>query len=283
MTQAERAERLRALHHAEQPLLLPNIWDVAGARLLEGAGWPAVASTSAGIAHSLGYPDGERIPKGQMLKVIARIASAVDIPVSADMEAGYTTTADGMSQTALDLIAAGAVGLNLEDSEEDERRLIPVERAVEKIAAVRAAGDSAGVKLVINARCDAFFLHLPPGESSETPGADPVEEATRRARAYRAAGADCIFFPGVLDLAVLAKLIAASPGPINVLIGPGAPTVPELRAAGVKRVSLGSGPYHAALGLLRDIGNELRGEGTYGHLARYRIPFPQVNMLVGKR
>lgn len=267
MTSIESCERLRALHRGPNPLLFANCWDVASARVLETMGFPAVATSSAAVANSLGYPDGERISRGEMLEVVARIARAVKVPVSADMESGY---GDDLDACAREVAAAGAAGVNLEDSEQEER-LRPLEVQVARLGRFRAGCQAVGVPLVLNARCDAFFLKA-------KPEFDPFEEAVRRARAYRAAGADCIFLPGVTDLAIVRRFLQASPGPLNLLGGPALPPISELAAAGVARISLGSGPYRAALGLLRRIAAEARDSGTFTSLAG-AIPYAEVNQL----
>lgn len=269
MNSSDRAQHLLALHHSDQPVLFANCWDAASARLLQEAGMPAVATSSAAIANTCGYADGQRIPRAEMLEIVGRIASAVRIPVSADCEGGYSDDPREVGETARLLLAAGAVGMNLEDSEAGETRLVPLDRQAEKIRAVRAAAGRAGVPLVLNARVDAFFLH---GE----PPHDPFAETVRRACAYRAAGADCIFVPGVSDLKLIASLLAASPGPLNILAGPDGPTVAELARAGVRRISLGSKPYLAALALLRTIAEDLRGAGTFAPLAG-ALTYAEVN------
>lgn len=259
MTQTELAQRLLQLHQGSEPVLFANCWDAASARVLQESGMPAVATSSAAIANTLGYADGERITREEMFAAVRRIVRAVDLPVSADCEAGYAADAAGVAETTRLLLATGAVGMNLEDSVEDESKLVPLERQVEKIKAVRTASAAAGVHLVLNARVDAFFLH-------GTPPANFFAEAVQRMRAYRAAGADCIFTPGVTDLDVVRRLLHESPGPLNILCGPGTPTVAELRDAGVRRISLGSKPYLAALALLRRTAEEMRASGTFAPL-----------------
>ncbi|HWG36124.1 MAG TPA: isocitrate lyase/phosphoenolpyruvate mutase family protein [Terriglobales bacterium] len=245
------AAQLRALHRPGAPLLLANAWDVASARVVEELGFPAVATSSAAIANSLGYPDGERISRREMLEVVARIVRAVRVPVTADMESGY---GDDLEACARELAASGALGLNFEDSK-NEAELIPLERQLERLARLRAAAP----ELVLNARCDAYLL----------PGSVPFdrwEEALRRGSAYRAAGADCIFLPGLKDLATIRRFLAASPGPLNILAAPGVPPVADLAAAGVARISLGSGTYRAALTAHRRLALELREHGTFSAL-----------------
>ncbi len=181
-----------------------------------------------------------------------------------------------MHQVALQLIEAGAVGLNLEDGEDDEARVSETQAQVEKIQAVKEASMQSGIPLVINARTDAYW-------ATESPSANRFAESVRRANLYREAGADCIFVPGMKKIDEIKKFLQESPGPMNVLGGPGAPSIEELKAAGVRRVSLGSGPSRAALGLLREIASELKSKGTYERVARYMIPASEVNAMFSAR
>src|SRR2546430_2476315 len=191
--QRDQAETFRKLHQGPELLVLPNAWDVATARLVEEAGFPAVATTSAGVAWALGYADGERISRDEMLAVVRRIAAAVRVPVTADLEAGYGATPEAAARTARDAIAAGAIGLNLEDGT-NEGRLLDASLHVERIQAVREAGAAAGVAIVVNARTDAF-------EIEQWTPAQRLAEAVRRANAYRAARADCPLVGHVSDTA----------------------------------------------------------------------------------
>jgi 2-methylisocitrate lyase-like PEP mutase family enzyme len=272
ISQKQKAEKLRALHHGPDILLFPNVWDVASARIIEHLGLPALATSSAAIANMLGYPDGQQISSAEMLRTVAHIARAVNIPVTADMEAGYSNSAVQMHQVALQLIESGAVGLNLEDGEDDEARVSETQAHVEKIQAVKEASSQSGVPLVINARTDAYW-------AKTSPSPNRFAECVRRANLYREAGADCIFVPGMKKIDEIKKFLQESPGPMNVLGGPGAPTIAELKAAGVRRVSLGSSPSRAALGLLREIATELKSKGTYDTVARYVIPADEVNAM----
>ncbi|TAM59122.1 isocitrate lyase/phosphoenolpyruvate mutase family protein [bacterium] len=248
-----RAARLLELHHQPQPLVLANVWDAASARLVEAAGFPAAATTSSGIANSMGYPDGEFIGRDEMLAVVERIAAAVAIPVTADVEAGYGPGAQDVAETVRRTIAAGAVGINLEDSRQHE--LLPLDEARARVAAARAAADAEGVHLVINARVDAF---LDP-ESVEA----ALEDAVRRANAYRAAGADSLFVPFVSDAALIGSLARAIDGPLNILAGPATPALPELARLGVARVSVGGALARATLTVVRRVAAELQGPGTF--------------------
>ena len=259
-SQISKANRFRALHRGAKVLVLPNVWDVAGARVLEESGVAAIATTSAGIAFALGYPDGEKISRQEMFAGVARIASKVNLPVSADAEAGYGERPEDAAMTARAVIEAGAVGLNLEDGADDrEHPLADLSLQLEKIAAVREAARAAGVPLVLNARTDVYLLQVGKPE-------DRYDETVRRLAAYRDAGADCLFAPGIRDLELISRLVRDLHHPVNILAGPGSPSIPELHKAGVARVSLGSSPMRATLGLLRRIAQELQTTGTYGAL-----------------
>jgi 2-methylisocitrate lyase-like PEP mutase family enzyme len=274
--QAEKAERFRKLHQGPRILALPNAWDVASARLMEEAGYPAIATTSAGVAASLGYPDGQRISRGEMLEVVARIARAVRVPVTADMEAGYGTTVKEMIETAKAVVAAGAVGMNLEDvTGQDESSQVDMALQVEKIQAICAASSSLGVPLVVNARTDIYLMEI--GDAA-TRFARTVE----RLRAYRQAGAACLFAPGVRDRETISKLVKAVGGPLNILLTPGCPSLGELEKMGVARASAGSAVMRATLGLVQRIGKELMEKGTFESLFNGAIPFDDVNRMMGR-
>jgi 2-methylisocitrate lyase-like PEP mutase family enzyme len=277
MTQQARAAALRALHQGPSPLLLPTAWDVVSARLFEEAGCRALGTTSAGIAATLGYPDGERVPRDELLAVVGRIARAVAVPVTADIEAGYGDTSAAVARTARAVIAAGAVGVNLEDGTGDpEQPLTDSAAQVAKIRTVREVAAAAGVPLVVNARTDVYWLAV--GDAHGRFAA-----AVERLRAYRAAGADCLFVPGVGDRETIGRLVRAVDGPLNVLAGADTPAVAELGRLGVRRVSVGSAPVRATLGLVRRIADELLGEGTYTRMMMDAIPYAEVNQLLAGR
>ena len=269
MSLSEKAAQLRALHHGPSILVLPNAWDAASARVIEDAGFPAIATTSAGVAFSLGYPDGQRVSRAEMLGAIRRIASAVRVPVTADIEAGYGETPEAVAETIRGVVEAGAVGVNLEDSWECDRGPVLADLALQQ-ERIRAARDAASIPLVINARTDVFLRRL--GDEAE---------AVRRLNAYLKAGADCAFPILVREPAVIARLVGAIAGPVNILAGPGAPSIPELHRLGVARVSFGSALMRAALGLTRRIANELKSSGTYGSFPEDAIPSPEANRLFG--
>lgn len=274
--QARKAERLRTLHGGPRILVLPNAWDVASARVVEELGFLAMATTSAGIAASLGYPDGQNISRDEMLGVVARIANALQVPVTADMEAGYGVTPEDLTGTVKALIAAGAVGMNLEDvTGSDQSSHVPLHLQVEKIRAIRKTAASLGVQLVLNARTDIYLMPIGTAETR-------FDRTVERLRAYREAGADCLFVPGLNDAETIAKLVKAVNGPLNVLATSGAPTVPELEKMGVARVSTGSGVMRATLGLTRRVAKELMETGTYRSMLDGAVPFAEMNALLAR-
>jgi 2-methylisocitrate lyase-like PEP mutase family enzyme len=250
---AGKAAALLALH-AGAGFVLPNAWDAGSARILEQVGFPAIATTSAGIAWSCGVPDGGTIGRDQMLEHVARIVAAVDVPVTADLEAGYGDTPEEVGRTVALAVEAGAVGANLEDI--SDGRLFAVDEAVERIAAARAAAPSGS--FVLNARTDTYFAGVDGDVFAPT-----VERTTR----YLEAGADCVFVPGVVDADTIRRLAAAIPGPLNIVAGL-ANTIDArtLFSLGVVRVSLGGSLARAALSALERAGRELLDTGTLGFL-----------------
>ena len=277
MTQTEKAARLLQLHHAEVPLVLINAWDAASARLVEQAGFPAVATTSAGVANALGYPDGQYIPWTEMVEAIRRISEAVRVPVTADIEAGFAADQEKLEWALEQVVEAGAVGINLEDAIPGAAHgpLYPLQEQVERIRSVRKITDKLKVHLVINARTDAFWER----------GAEPAQafkNTVERGRAYLEAGADCIFVPGLRNPEKIRALIAEWRSPINILAGAGVPSLPELAKLGVKRVSFGSGPMRAAMGLLRRITEEAKSAGTYNAMIDGAVTYDEMQELMGK-
>ena len=263
-TQAEKADLFRALHHGPDLLVLPNAWDCASARIFEKAGFPAIATTSAGIAFAYGYPDGQHIPQADMLAAVTRIDRSVDVPVTADLEAGYGDAAS----TAAGLVASGAVGLNLEDGQSS------AEEHAQRIATVRRVGRELGVNVVINARTD---LYLPRRDAADP--ATRFDRACERLRAYIDAGADCVFVPGVTDEDSIGRFVKTLQFPLNILALPGVPPIPRLEELGVARVSVGSGIARAAMGLTRRIAQELRTSGSLSTLFEGSIPGLEANRL----
>jgi 2-methylisocitrate lyase-like PEP mutase family enzyme len=235
-SQESRCDLLRSLHRPGVPLVLPNAWDAATAKVIVAAGFPVVATTSGGVAAALGYEDHERAPADQMLAAAARISSSVDVPVTIDAEAGY-----GMEPARLvaELRRAGAAGCNLEDTDHATGQLRDPARHAEWLRAVRQAASAAGYRLVINARIDVFLSAILAGTDRGSQ-AQLVPAALRRARAYLEAGADCVFPIALWKADALAAFVSQTPGPVNVLALDGAPSLAELAELGVARVSYGT-------------------------------------------
>lgn len=258
--QRENATLFRAFHGGFEPLVLPNAWDVASARIFEEAHFAAVATTSAGIAFSCGYPDGEHIPLGRMLDAITRICNAVSVPVTADLEAGYGSSPEEVERAAQFAIEAGVVGLNIQDgTNSPDSPLADLPCQLEKLKAVRRVSARMGVDVVLNARVDVYLRRV--GSAAEQ-----LAETLLRGEAYREAGADCIFVPGLHDKKIISALVRQLGLPINILAGSGCPTVGELQELGVARITLGSGPMRATCSLLQRMSREILTEGTYSML-----------------
>jgi len=338
MSLAQKAARLLELHHGSQPLVLINAWDAASAAMVEHCGLPAVATSSAAMANALGFPDGQYLPWAQMLEAVARVCRAVKVPVTADIESGFAADVTALETSITQIIAAGAVGVNLEDvmpaqadlqtsgpdntgpknddpkdaankhaankqadsKQTDPRQakanirhgnpLFALPEQIARIQAARRAAQAAGIHLVINARTDAYWQT----------GIDPAEamrNTLERAKAYLQAGADCIFIPGLRSpehIRTVIDYLRANPlpvdplpvdngeAPVNILAGPGVPSIPELAKLGVKRVSYGSGPHRAAMGLLRRIASEATTSGTYQALTEGAVPYEEINGLFQK-
>lgn len=275
-TLKERAEEFRRLHLADRPLVLPNAWDVPSARLFEDAGFPAVATSSAGLMVSHGYPDGESMPRAELVDAVGRIARAVAIPLSADIVAGFGRGPKEVARTVERVVGAGAVGINIEDFDPVLERLYPLPSQVRKIRAIRERGNSLDVPLVINARTDALW------KVSGTPE-ELLKEAIRRCSAYRDAGADCVYPMRLTDPKSIRSFVDAVECPVNVMIRSGLPSIEELRGLGVKRVSFGPGASYAAMGLLRRISEEILTRGTYTNLLEGAISFDELNRLAVPR
>jgi 2-methylisocitrate lyase-like PEP mutase family enzyme len=298
ITPAQKASRLLELHHAESPLVLINAWDAASAAMVEHCGLPAVATSSAALANALGFADGQHLPWAQMLEAVARICRAVQVPVTADIESGFAADAKALETSIRQIIQAGAVGVNLEDvmpegaefQDTDPKHvnpkhgdpgirhgspLFPLAEQVERIQAARRAGDAAGIHLVINARTDAYW------QAGVAP-AEALRNTLERGQAYLQAGADCVFVPGLRHPEHIRTVVdhcqhVHREAAVNILAGPGVPPIPELAKLGVKRVSYGSGPHRAAMGLLRRMADEAKTSGTYQALTEGAVPYEEIN------
>ncbi|GAA4619963.1 isocitrate lyase/phosphoenolpyruvate mutase family protein [Actinoallomurus vinaceus] len=267
----DKALLFRESHRSGRPLLLANAWDAASARVAEDAGAVAVATTSAGVAWSLGAADGDRLDRDPALELIGRVVAAVDVPVTADIESGYADDPDGVAVTVGGVLAAGAVGINLEDAHHSgPEPLRPVAEQADRIAAARQAADASS--LFINARIDTYLLAV--GDPH-----DRLSDTLKRAEAYIAAGADGVFVPGVTDPETVSALVEGLNAPLNVLAGPGAPDVATLAGLGVARISLGSSIAQAAYALVRRSTQELLATGTYGTLSE-ALDYGELNALL---
>jgi 2-methylisocitrate lyase-like PEP mutase family enzyme len=228
------ADELRALHQAPELLVLPNAWDAASARLFAGEmGYPAVATTSHGVAESLGFADHQATPPEEVFASLARITQAVEVPVTADLEAGYWLEASDLVGR---LLAAGGVGMNIEDTDHRENHIVANDEQAERIASIKAAGREAGVDIVVNARIDEFIR-----------GGQSLDEGLARARAYAAVGADSVYPIGVADEDVIKAFVAGVDVAVNVLKRAGAPSLARLQELGVGRVTWGGGLFNEVL------------------------------------
>lgn len=259
-TQLDAARSFRDLHH-DDVLVLPCAWDCASAAVFEDAGFSAIGTTSSGIAHSLGYPDGEHLGVDEMVRVVDRISDVVSSPVSADFEAGYGRTHDEVTENVEAIITAGAVGINIEDGTGPRANpFVPVEDQATLITSIRERSEAIGISLVINARTDVFLK----GDGSRE---ERLDRAIQRANSYLEAGATCVFPIGVTDRETIRAFVSAVDGPVNVMANdPSMPPVDELAKMGVRRVSVGGGAMNATVALVHRIAAELRSEGTFSYL-----------------
>jgi len=274
--QKERAAQFRQFHRGSPMLILPNAWDAASARILEQAGCRGIATTSSGVAAALGYSDGQQISREMLVEATARITRVVECPVTADIEAGYGDSIAEVLQTVQAIIEAGAVGFNIEDSSSQPRKaLVDVSYQVELIKALRELAASLDIPFVINARVDVFLL--PAGALGS-----PIEEAVQRANAYLQAGAYCVYPIGYLQREVIADLVGAIDGPVNILGGSPAPELSDLQSLGVARVSFASRPMRSVLGHLRAIAHELLEHGSYASMESGALSSPELASLFAR-
>lgn len=270
-TQQAAAQRLRALHEAGV-LILPNAWDAASAAVIARAGARAIATTSGGISWSLGRSDGQQLTRDQMAGRVREIVAAVSIPVTADIEGGYGPGPGDVAATIEAVIAAGAVGVNIEDSRTPGGPLFDPAQQAARIQAARGAAGAAGLPgLFINTRTDVFLFAIGAAEAR-------LDDVLARCTAYAQAGADCLFVPGLTDPPVISKLAKACPLPVSVMAGPGAPPVAELAAAGARRVSVGTAIAQAAYALAERAAAEMLATGSYQNLSN-ALDFATMNGL----
>nr|WP_294864048.1 isocitrate lyase/phosphoenolpyruvate mutase family protein [uncultured Pseudogulbenkiania sp.] len=279
MDQRHKARLFKELHRRSGTFLMPNAWDAGSARLLSSLGFPVIATTSAGIAFSLGLPDyAGAVSREAMLERVGQIAAAVDLPVSADLEAGYGVEPEQVGDTIRQAIAAGAVGGNIEDfSGEPSAPLFDLALAAERIRAAREAADASGLPFTLTARTDCYLAGVD----------NPFAAAVERANRYREAGADCLFVPGVSDPEVIAALVQAIDGPLTVVMGlsGAALSVSQLAALGVRRITIGGSLARATYGLIRQAAVEMKEQGSFsfadrqipdGELCQFFASFPPI-------
>jgi 2-methylisocitrate lyase-like PEP mutase family enzyme len=274
--QKKKAELFLKFHQGEEILVLLNSWDTGSSKLIEACGYKAIATTSMGIAASMGYPDCQVIRLAEMINAITGIVQAVTVPVTVDIEAGYGNTLDEIISSVEKIIATGIVGINIEDSIDLSPALVDDVQFCERISAIRALSNSLGFHLVINARTDSFY-------TSSTSTREKLNESIRRGNKYREAGADCIFVQPVGEKETISTLVREIKAPINILANPGMggvrpPSISELQDLGVARVSLGSGLMRATLALIKKVADELSEKGTYDVLLDTLTPLPDAVM-----
>lgn len=265
--QAEMASLFLARHRALPVLLLPNVWDALSARLFVAAEFDALATTSGGVAWALGYPDGEVAPWTEVVAATARIVRSAQVPVTADIEAGYGATPTEVGAHVAEIIHAGVVGINLEDGLHGSLRSI--EDSSVRLAAAREAARKEGVPIVLNARCDIF--HLQHGEESTR-----LAATVERCKAYLAAGADCVYPFGLRDPATIAAFVKAVDAPVNITGRPGMPDASELERMGVARITIATAPALVAMSAIQKLAADLRATGCFEMLtAKLRHPDAQ--------
>jgi 2-methylisocitrate lyase-like PEP mutase family enzyme len=282
-TQKEKAEMFLKYHQDKEILVLLNSWDIGSSKLIEACGYKAIATTSMGIAASLGYPDCQVIKLSEMIEAITGIVNGVQVPVTVDIEAGYGKNLNEIIESVKKIIATGIIGINIEDSIDLNPVLIDEMEFCERISAIRALSDSLGFHLVINARTDSFYTSS--GSSQEK-----LSESIKRGNKYREAGADCIFIQPVWEKELISTLVKEINAPINILSNPAnsgglPPSVRELQELGVARLSLGSSLMKATLALIKKVADELSEKGTYNILSDSLTPLPNAalayNMAIG--
>ena len=272
--QKKNAEFFLSLHKSDKILLLPNIWDPIGARILQAKGFPVIATASAAISASLGYKDGEKIKFSTHLEIIKRIAESVDVPVTADIETGYASNLLQLKENINLLLNTGAVGINLEDSIGKEGVLRNIDDQAERISTIRETAAKKGIHLVINARTDCF-LGKPDKSISEL-----ISEAIKRAEAYVKAGADCFYPVGVLDLETIKTLRKEIKSPINILGSAKSVPLRTLQEIGINRVSFGPFIFRSLLKNFSDIVDEIATLGSYDIFGKNSFSFDDVQKLL---
>jgi 2-methylisocitrate lyase-like PEP mutase family enzyme len=275
--QQEKAKRFYNLHHSGRLLILPNIWDCLGANLLESLHYPAIATASASIAFTNGYDDGQKISFDSVLAILKKIVSSVNIPVSADIESGFAENDLQLEENIKLLLATGVVGINIEDTDKETDSILPIETQCEKIKLIKKVSEELGVALFINARADVYLL----GKDFDTPESK-FEEALKRGRAYKAAGADSFYPIAMTRQEDIKRMVAQLQIPVNVLTIPGIPELNVLNEIGVARVSLGPSFLKIAIKAMKNLALRLQHFEGLKDITENEITSAYVKDLVNK-
>ena len=270
------AEEFLKLHHEPQILLLPNAWDVVTTKIYEQLGFRAIGTTSAGIAATLGYPDGEVMTLEENLSVVKRIIKSTNLPVSVDIEGGYSSSIEGAVKAADAALEIGAVGVNLEDSTGDNNNpFFDVSEVVERIKGIRSMAEVREIQLVINLRTDVYML-------SEDDPRIKFRHTVERANIFKEAGADCIFVPdmGNLNEKIIKEFVKEIDAPLNIIAADNIPPVQKLEEIGVARLSFGPRPMRAMLALLVRMKKELLEKGTYEIMSSDMLSYSEINKIL---
>lgn len=271
------ADQFRAFHTKRNFFVLPNAWDVPSARIFEEIGFPAVATSSAGVSVSLGYMDGESLPKKEFMASVRRISRALSVPLSVDVVSGFGRTAGEVAASIKEVIEAGAVGINIEDFDHARNRLFDLEEQSEKIRSIKGMAEKFGIPVVINARTDAVSNRKT--EDLET----SLEIAITRSERYKEVGADCVYPMGVSDYDSIKHFVKALKFPVNLMVREGLPDIKQLKELGVARLSFGPAASYAAMGLLWRIGKDILENGNLDKLLEGAISYDMLNSLAVKR
>jgi len=276
-TQQEKAKQFYNLHHSARLLILPNIWDCLGANLLESLNYPAIATASASVAFTNGYDDGQRISFDSVLALLKKIVSSVNIPVSADVESGFAENDLQLEKNIKQLLATGIVGINIEDTDKKTNSILPVETQCEKIKLIKRVSEDVGVSLFINARADVYLR----GKDFDTPESK-FEEALKRGRAYKTAGADCFYPIGMTRQEDIKRMVDQLQMPVNVITIPGIPELNILNEIGVARVSLGPSFLKIAIKAMKNLALKLQNFEGLSDITENEITSAYVKDLVNK-
>ena len=275
--QQEKAKQFYNLHHSGKLLILPNIWDCLGANLLESLHYPAIATASASVAFTNGYDDGQRISFDSVLALLKKIVSSVSIPVSADIESGFAENDLQLEENTKRLLATGIVGINIEDTDKKTNSILPVETQCEKIKLIKKVSQAVGVPLFINARADVYLR----GKDFDTPESK-FEEALKRGRAYKAAGADCFYPIAMTRQEDIKRMVEQLQMPVNVITIPGIPELNVLNEIGVARVSLGPSFLKIAIKAMKNLALKLQNLEGLSDITENEITSAYVKDLVNK-